>query len=109
MRGKVEKYYKPEKVLSIFLFFSTFLTAAHCVAIISKADCGSNSELVSGGNASPTSCGFTHIEFNPLLREAHSPTFKIKWQRQCFSLALLLFPTPFVSFMLPSVCPHVLS
>lgn len=61
VRGKVEKYYKPEKVLSIFHFFSAFLAAAHCVAIISKADCGSNSELVSGGNASPTSCGFTHI------------------------------------------------
>lgn len=77
MRGKVEKYSKPGKVLSSFLFFKAFLAAAHYVAMFSKVDCWSNSGLVSGGNASPTSCGFTHIEFHPLPREAHSPTFKL--------------------------------
>lgn len=55
-----------------------------------------------------------HHVVSPPLNSIRCPVKLIllrsnKWQLQCLSLPLSLSLPPFVSFMLPSVLPHVLS
>lgn len=75
--GNVENKYRAryvKKALLVGCYFSAFSAGGHYVANISKVAHWSDMCFALGGNASPTSRGFTPTEFHALPCEAHSLT-----------------------------------